>query len=1112
MEEKFEKLTDREHVLRRPNGYIDDPHRKVQPLWTMVDGRVQLQKTDVSAGFKGIVKEILSNALDRVSIDPTCTEVCLWADQKTGTITVFNDGHGIPCKKMHEYGGIWLPEMLFTSFRSGSHFDDASRNPFTGGTYGIGQKATVVFSKWFKIRTCEKGMLYTQTVKDNMGVIMEPIVTRCDKENHTMIEFLPDYARFDMEGLDDIHYSQIELLTMEAKAVAMKPVNIHFNGRPVKIQSFQQYCELFFPKGTKLAHLRVNDHWEICLGPNKSRKRDNHVSYVNGVFVREGGTHVTFFSKLLADAMKAGAFGKKYVDVTTQRFKHSYYIFIKAWVKNPTYSNMQKSKLHTPVTKFGTIKAGYELPIDFIAAIKETTILKDMMDSMKDAKLAEAKKEDRKAHRNAALIPQYEPAGLVGKHHDKPLWLFLTEGNSAGASAMVAKRVIGTKYIGVFPLRGKIINSINNSEDKLSKNEIVKSLKAIIFDGDGRLAYDYIVLFTDADDDGFHIRGLGLLLFSKLVPDMNALENVLCYMNTPLVTVKQRAKVLEFYSLYELEKWTHENSKHAKPNYSKGLGSITPAMMEHYFRDFEDRLTMFKFEKGHETWLDLAFNANMADYRKKWLLTYKPSDLLVKCESINVKNFVNRQLIQYSDSSNRRSIVNIMDGLKQSTRKCMWYMLQNHVKEPEKIDVLCGGVTKDTCYHHGEASLVGAMIGLATNYVGSNNVNLLVPEGQFGTRMRGGKDHASARYIKTCLYPWHRSMFPKDDYPILELQSEEGKTIEPRFLLPPIPLVLVNGAMGIGTGYKTEIMAYDYKDCVANVVRKLEGRDKEIQWFPSFNGFTGTTIEVSKRTYIFIGNYEITGTDEIQITELPVGVWTTPYTQWLSMLVTGKTLKKKEFKYTTFQKEVNGVFGQPLVIGMSKANTDLSVNITITFANGGLDFLLGYDPEKPSKHEEIDNVVRYFNLHKSYCQQIVCYDDNEELKVYKCVDDLFDEWFEKRLHYYAVRREYFLKKLEMDMHILANKYRFVSEIIEGRLVVNRKKKSVLIHELDESHYMRVNETFDYLLHMHIQSTTEDKLNEIRADLERTVAELEALKNKTPRDLWGEDIRKLLHDL
>merc|ERR1719453_892185 len=156
-----------------------------------------------------------------------------------------------------------------------------------------------------------------------------------------------------------------------------------------------------------------------------------------------------------------------------------------------------------------------------------------------------------------------------------------------------------------------------------------------------------------------------------------------------------------------------------------------------------------------------------------------------------------------------RSIPCVVDGLKPTQRKVVHCCFRRNLKSDVKVAQLTGYISEHAAYHHGEVSLQGTIIGMAQKFVGSNNVNLLVPSGQFGTRLMGGKDHASSRYIYTRLAPWTRTFFHPDDDQILSYKVEEGQSIEPKHYVPVLPLVLLNGVEGIGTGWSTSVPNYN---------------------------------------------------------------------------------------------------------------------------------------------------------------------------------------------------------------------------------------------------------------------------------------------------------------
>lgn len=152
-------------------------------------------------------------------------------------------------------------------------------------------------------------------------------------------------------------------------------------------------------------------------------------------------------------------------------------------------------------------------------------------------------------------------------------------------------------------------------------------------------------------------------------------------------------------------------------------------------------------------------------------------------------------------------------------------MYQEKLKSEIKVAQLAGYVSENTGYHHGEQSLVQTIIGLAQNFVGSNNINILKPNGSFGSRAAGGKDFSAARYIFTELNEITRKIFNPLDDPLYNYVQDNEQTVEPEWYLPVLPMILVNGAEGIGTGWSTNIPSYNPKDLVANIKRLMNGEE-----------------------------------------------------------------------------------------------------------------------------------------------------------------------------------------------------------------------------------------------------------------------------------------------
>ena len=314
--------------------------------------------------------------------------------------------------------------------------------------------------------------------------------------------------------------------------------------------------------------------------------------------------------------------------------------------------------------------------------------------------------------------------------------------------------------------------------------------------------------------------------------------------------------------------------------------------------------------------ITLAFEKKRADDRKDWLMKYDRLKIIQNdVKEVPIFDFVHRELIHFSNDDINRSIPNVIDGMKPSQRKVQFgCILRKLFKKQDEIKVaqLSGFISEKTSYHHGEASLQGTIIGMAQNYVGANNVNQLHPSGQFGTRLLGGEDHASARYIFTYLSDWNRLIFRPEDDPILTYLNDDGSSIEPEYYVPIIPMVLVNGAEGIGTGFSTTILQYNPIQIIDNLMLMMDNKPVK-EMYPWFKGFKGK-VEKVENGFNVKGTYKVDKENsKIVISELPVGTWTTKYKEHLDKLEEDKVIK-----------------------GFKDKNTDETVYIEVQFTDDNL--------------------------------------------------------------------------------------------------------------------------------------------------------------------------------
>ena len=234
-----------------------------------------------------------------------------------------------------------------------------------------------------------------------------------------------------------------------------------------------------------------------------------------------------------------------------------------------------------------------------------------------------------------------------------------------------------------------------------------------------------------------------------------------------------------FFTIPEYLNWANSygDTKSLKIKYYKGLGTSTAKEAKEYFSALGDHKIEFEYvDREDEELIELAFAKKFADKRKEWLTTYSATDTYIDHSQalIRYKDFVNMELILFSVADCARSIPSGVDGFKPGQRKILFSCFKRKLKAEIKVAQLSGYVAEHSAYHHGEVSLQQTIVSLAQNFVGTNNINLLLPIGQFGTRNQGGSEAASARYIFTNLNPVTRHIYHEADDAVLEFLEEEG--------------------------------------------------------------------------------------------------------------------------------------------------------------------------------------------------------------------------------------------------------------------------------------------------------------------------------------------------
>lgn len=1026
--------------------------------------------------------------------------------------------------------GIYIPELIFGHLLTSSNYDD-NQQKVTGGRNGYGAKLCNIFSTEFSLETVDSrvGKKYKQTWTDNMAKCGKAKITSHKSDDYTMVSFKPDYAKFGMDGIDD-DFEALAKRRVYDLAGTCKGVKVYLNGERIKIKNFKDYMKMY-TKAIKSEQVasgasgevekeviltdNPDERWEIGFAVSDGSFQQ--VSFVNSIATTSGGSHVGYIADQivtkLTDIIKKK--NKGGFQLKPQHLKNHIFLFVNCQIVNPAFTSQTKEQMTTKVSQFGS---KCTVSDNFLKAIAKTDVVTNILHFAQQKADQVLKKSDgsKRMRMNHSKLTDANKAGTKDGYK---CTLILTEGDSASLLALTGRATVDPDLFGVFPLRGKMLNVRDASIDQISKNQEIQNIKKFIglqhkkeYTDTKSLRYGHIMIMTDQDHDGSHIKGLLINFLQVQFPSLLKIEGFLLEFITPIVKVwkgdpKHPKQLKSFFTMPEYEEWkkdpTHQKGWDHK--YYKGLGTSKPEDAVEYFQDLDKHLKEFHTMKDQEAELiDLAFSKKKADARKEWLRNFVPGTYLdMSAPKISYEDFVNKELILFSMVDNLRSIPSVIDGFKPGQRKVLYTCFKRNLKKDIKVNELAGFVGGLTNYAYGDASLQQTIVGLAQNFVGSNNINLLEPSGNFGSRIQGGSDAASARYIYTRLSPLARKVFHVADEALLEHDQDDGKPIEPTMYVPVLPMILVNGADGIGTGWSSSIPNYNPKEIVENLKRRMAGGSKDdmVRMMPWFKNWDGTIEDMGGDRYKFTGKILQTGDLEVEISELPIRVWTQDFKDKLEEIIKGE-------KTTSFIKDYN------------EYHTLTKVRFVIKMS----------DAKAMATALEMGLEER-FKLYKSMAtSNLVAFDAQGRIHKYATELDILEEFYILRLKYYEKRKQSLLDEMNRELEKLSNQSRFIKMIIDGKLTVSKKKKAVLVTELkklgfkpipkneakkqgEEEEFLEEDEDtdepgandYDYLLGMAIWSLTQERVEKLLKQIGDKEVEIDVLLQKSPKDLWSEDL-------
>ena len=1209
--QKYQKMTDREHILKKPDTYIGT----IEPTETMeyiMDAPAVAPATNGDAaataaapalltrrsityipGLYKLFDEGMVNMRDHVvrqaqavadgkpdALPVTTLEVEI--DPADGTIHMTNDGNGIDVAQHPEHK-LWIPEMIFGHLRTSTNYDENKKEKIVGGKNGFGFKLVLIWSVWGRVETVDhiRGLKYTQEFKNNLTEIVPPIVTKTKVKPYTRVSFRPDYARFGLPG-NNLTADMVALFlkrTYDIAAVTDKTVKVKYNGAVVPVRHFQQYVDLYIGAkgaggsgggegvgggGVKRIYENPDPRWEyvVCL---TTTDEFAHISFVNGIYTPRGGKHVEYITNQIVRKLAELIKKKKKVDVKPNTIKEQLMLFLRCDIDNPSFSSQTKDELGTAVANFGS---SCKVSDEFIEKLAKMGVMDAAcaLTEVKDTKAA--KKTDGVKTCTIRGIPKLVDANYAGSpDKSAQCTIILCEGDSAKAGIISGLSKEDRNFIGVYPMKGKLFNVHGETTKRIAENREIAEIKQILgleagktytpADVATRLRYGKVLFMTDQDLDGAHIQGLGINLFQIEWPSLTKIPGFIGFMNTPILKARRGAQEVLFYNDGEFDAWKKQFPGEVVPagwatKYYKGLGTSTGKEFKEYFAN-KKMVEFVHTGKDSDDRLDMAFNKKRADDRKDWLASYSREAFLDTSKpTIPYEEFIDHGLIHFSIYDTERSIPNLMDGLKISLRKILYAAFKKGgLKTEIKVAQFSGYVSEHSAYHHGEASLNAAIVGMAQNFVGSNNINLLEPNGQFGGRLQGGKDSASERYIFTQLNKLTRLIFRQEDDAVLSYIDDDGQMVEPVYYAPAIPMILVNGSKGIGTGFSTDVMPHNPLQIIAYIRAMLReateqtGSGDRPVIEPYFKGFKGTikniatsgapapapaanaasvnaaSVNAASATsgaatnvaakYIIKGTYEIIADRKVRITELPIGTWTDDYKEFLEKLMEVPAAAASASDKDKGKDKAAGGGGVPILKEYTDMSTDSVVDITVTF-----------HPSYPHTPKDLQAVVVDADAGTNKLEKLLglfttqsttnmnLFDAREKLRKYANIYDIIEDYYVERLSLYAKRKASMLAQLANELRVLTNRARYIQEVLDDKLELRRQTKEAIFAKMTAHGYEHIegDAEFKYLLKMPMDSVTDENVKNLLSERDSKRAQHQGLTDTTIQALWTRDLDEL----
>jgi DNA topoisomerase-2 len=1016
--------------------------------------------------------EAIDNATDNIHRVPATSEIRVTLDA-TG-FTCSNNGAHIPIQQKN---GQWVPSTIFTEMHSGSNFSDTATGRIAAGMNGLGIKLAAILSDEFVVECVDPiaNLCFSQRATDGLETLEPPKITRATKKQlqgmTTTVHFVPHLAHFGIDSLELLS-DRVYTRLVQLSCTLGGKVRFFFNASRITLRSFQKYIQAFPYLYAAYTCVDATAEYGFALS---SLEEYSHHSFVNHLYTDEGGTHLRCIESQITGILFAHFDKKKRknedVRLSRANIRSRLVVFCSVQTRNPEFKSQAKRCLTSPFS--GVIldplvvlrmakKCGL---LDHLAALlvgKETLALGNALNSRK---------------KKTVQIENLTDASYAGTSRSGQCSLLVVEGLSAKTFAVSGLAEVGHQRYGIFPLRGKPVNTFSASQATISKNKEIGDLCKILglvvgrdystVDALATLRYRHMVVLTDADVDGYHICGLLLAFLQRLFPSLLQSGFVKRFL-TPIIIASHRQYKEEFFTVGDYNQWVQSSTEHAKwsVKYFKGLGSSTKDQARGYFKQLNRYIKPMIMEDDSTDRIALLFDAKKADLRKHWMQTTIPSSLDYTATTMGVTRFVDTELHDFSMETLTRAIPALVDGLKESQRKVLYAAIQKctaNKNQEIKIAQLGAYAAEVTAYAHGEKSIQDTCNKMTHSFVGSNNLHLLDACGNTGSRLQMGADAASTRYTFTRLMPYTRTIFSPLDDPLLVQRTEEGLSIEFSEFAPILPMILINGCTGIATGYRTIVPCHRVQDIIGQLQRRLTTGEGFIPMRPHYNGWTGT-LDETETEWRFTGHYVLEDNNRrCIVTELPVMCATERY--------------KTKVLHALVEKRV--------IMDLIEAHPDED-SVRFEFTT-----LSSFEPA----------MLELTSTISKKCMNLLV---DGRIRWFESTTGIMDVFFARRLVMYQRRRCHLLTSWTSERDTLVHRRSFIEHVLEDRIEIRRTTKANILRQATALGIpVLLVESF---VQMSFLSLTVDRISELDRQIADLAVRIEHIRKSTPEELWLHDLQ------